>query len=78
MNYFYKENSRESIAYYDRILDENPRHISSLNNKGYALSKLTRWDDALACYDAALQISPDDLSVLINKISSLRKKGNYQ
>jgi tetratricopeptide (TPR) repeat protein len=30
----------------------------------------------MKCYDAALKISPDDLSVLINKISSFRKQGN--
>ncbi|MGI9568070.1 MAG: tetratricopeptide repeat protein [Nitrosopumilus sp.] len=67
---------RESIVYYDRILKDNLKQISSLNNKGYALSKLKLWDDALASYDAALQIYPDDLSVL-TKISSLRKQGNY-
>ncbi len=31
----------------------------------------------MKCYDAALQISPDDLSIQINKISSLRKQGNF-
>ena len=30
----------------------------------------------MRCYDNALQIHPDDLSVLVNKISALRKKGN--
>jgi len=30
----------------------------------------------MKCYDIALQICPDDLSVLINKISSFRKQGN--
>ena len=68
---------REAITYYDKILDENPRHLSSLNNKGYALSKLKDYDNAMKCYDAALEISPDDLSVLINKISSFRKQGNF-
>ena len=28
---------QQAISYYDKILDEDPKHISSLNNKGYAL-----------------------------------------
>jgi len=66
----------QAITYYDKILDEDPKHISSLNNKGYALSKLKDFSAAMKCYDVALQICPDDLSVLINKISSFRKQGN--
>ena len=68
---------KESIAYYDKILKDNPEHISSLNNKGYALSKLKEFGNAIKCYDMALKISPDDVSLLVNKISSLRKQGNY-
>jgi tetratricopeptide (TPR) repeat protein len=68
---------REAITYYDKILNENPQHVSSLNNKGYALSKLKDFDNAIKCYDAALQISPDDLSLLVNKISAFRKQEKY-
>ena len=64
---------QQAISYYDKILDEDPKHISSLNNKGYALSKLKDFTNAMKCYDTALEICPHDLSVLINKISSFRK-----
>ncbi len=67
----------DAITYYDKILDENPQHVSSLNNKGYALSKLKDFDGALKCYDTALESYPDDLSLLINKISSFRKQGKF-
>ena len=60
---------QQAIVYYDKILDEDPKNISSLNNKGYALSKLKDFTHAMKCYDVALEICPDDLSVLINKIS---------
>ena len=66
---------REAITYYDKILNENPNHIGSLNNKGYALNKLKDYDGAIQCYDFALKLDPEDLSVIVNKISSLRKKG---
>jgi tetratricopeptide (TPR) repeat protein len=67
----------EAIEYYDKILGENPQHVSSLNNKGYALSKLKDFDNAIKCYDVALQSSPGDLSLLVNKISSFRKQEKF-
>jgi tetratricopeptide (TPR) repeat protein len=69
---------KEAISCYDKILNETPEHLSSLNNKGYALSKLKDYDNAIDCYDIALQISPNDFSVLVNKISSLRKQGHFE
>jgi len=71
---FLKGKYNEAISYYDKILDENPKHLSSLNNKGYALSKLKDYENAMKCYDLALDNHPDDLSVLVNKISSFRKQ----
>ena len=68
---------REAIVYYDKILHENPQHVGSLNNKGYALSKLKDFDGAIKCYDSALVSSPDDLSLLVNKISSFRKQEKF-
>ena len=69
---------QDAIIYYDKILNENPQHVSSLNNKGYALSKLKDFENAIKCYDIALENSPDDLSLLVNKISSFRKQKNLQ
>ena len=68
---------REAITYYDKILDENPQHVSSLNNKGYALSKLKDFENAIKCYNLALENFPDDLSLLVNKISSFRKQKKF-
>ena len=46
---FLKGKYHEAISYYDKILDENPKHLSSLNNKGYALSKLKDYQNAMKC-----------------------------
>ncbi len=75
---FLTGNIKESIRYYEMILEDNPNHISSLNNKGYALSKLKDYLGAMQCYERALEINPSDLSVLINKVSSLRKQRQYE
>jgi len=45
----------QAIVYYDKILTQDPKHISSLNNKGYALSKLKDFSNAMKCYDSALE-----------------------
>lgn len=66
---------KEAISYYDKILEENPNHLGCLNNKGYALSKLKDYDSALQCYNSALKMDSEDIPVQVNKISSLRKKG---
>ena len=60
---FLQGNFEQAINYYDKILGDDPKHVSSLNNKGYALSKLKDFTNAMKCYDTALKISPDDLSV---------------
>jgi tetratricopeptide (TPR) repeat protein len=46
--------------------------VSSLNNKGYALSKLKDFDGAMKCYDDALKEFPSALPILVYKISLLR------
>ena len=75
---FLKGKIKESIHYYDKILELNPTHLGSLNNKGYALSKLKDYSSALQFYERALKINPNDLSVLINKISTLRKQKQFE
>ena len=48
---FLKGKLKEAIEYYDKILEDYPKHISSLNNKGYALSKLKDFENAMKCYE---------------------------
>ena len=61
---FLQKKFQQAITYYDKILDEDPKNVSSLNNKGYALSKLKDFTNAMKCYEIALAISPDDLSLI--------------
>ena len=35
------------------------------------------YDGAIQCYDRVLKLDSGDLSILVNKISSLRKKGEF-
>ncbi len=48
------------------------------NNKGLALSKTGKFDEAIMCYDKALVINSKDYVVLNNKGSALYKKGETE
>ena len=75
---FFKKRFREASLMYNKVLSIDPKHIVALNNKGYSLSKLKDHVNTISCYDIALQILPDDKTLLINKISSLRKMKEYE
>ena len=75
---FLKKLYRDSLPIYDEILESEPGNIDVINNKGYALSKMKNYDKAILCYEQGLTINPNEKCLLINKISALRKKGNFE
>ncbi len=48
----------ESLKSYDDILARNQSNVRAWYLKGYTLSRLDRNEEALACYDRALEIDP--------------------
>ncbi len=48
----------ESLKSYDRILARNQSNARAWYSKGYTLSRLGRYYDAIICYDRALEIDP--------------------
>ncbi|MFD1000001.1 tetratricopeptide repeat protein [Ohtaekwangia kribbensis] len=46
----------KGIEAYDRALTINPNHSSSLNNKGYALILLDKFDEAIPLFDKAIEL----------------------
>ena len=63
----------EALAGYDRVLQQYPGHVPSLNNRGIVLSRLGRHAEALASVDAALAIDPADPISLNNRGEELQK-----
>ena len=63
----------DALELYEKILKKDSRNLVALNNKGYALTKLKRFEEALACYTSSLEIQPNDKTVQINKVSLFRK-----
>ena len=48
-------------------MEIKPDDAESLNNKGWTLYTLGNLDEAIKCYDKALEIKPDHANALKNK-----------
>ena len=57
---FLKKKFKDAILLYDEILKLDAENLNVINNKGYALSKIKNYDDAIACYDQGLKINPNE------------------
>ena len=72
---FLNKKFEDAIFQYELILQDDPHNLLALNNKGYSLTKLKKFEAAIECYNQSLKIKPDDKTVLVNKISAYRKTG---
>lgn len=59
-------NPRESILYFNKVLESNPDHLEALLNKGHALGRLGKYHDAIFCYECVLKIEKKNALGLIN------------
>jgi len=55
----------------------NPLFEVAWNNKGNALARLGKFEDALRCYDRALEIDPGYRGAWVNKGFVLTKLGRF-
>ena len=65
--YEQERNFEKAIKCYDKAIQIDPNHFTSLNNKGVALVALNRYDEALKCYDESLSIEPNYIEAWNNK-----------
>lgn len=70
------ENRKKEIENYDKILSDNPS-VKAWNNKGIALSERDRFDEAIKCYDKALELDPQDTDVWNNKGTALDRMERF-
>jgi len=70
------ENRKKEIENYDKILVDKPS-VKAWNNKGIALSERDRFDEAIECYDKALELDPQDTDVWNNKGTALDRMERF-
>ena len=54
-----KNNLKEALTLYNKILEVNPNHLPSLNNVAVILSDLKEYQKAKACYKKVIEINPN-------------------
>jgi tetratricopeptide (TPR) repeat protein len=47
-----------AIQSFDKVLSEDPRHSPALSAKGFSLARLGRPDEALRCFERAIELEP--------------------
>ncbi|MCK5158949.1 MAG: tetratricopeptide repeat protein, partial [Candidatus Heimdallarchaeota archaeon] len=62
-----KNKNEKAIEYFDRVIAAESENTMAWNNKGVALRKLGKIEDAINCYNKALSIDPDLSRALLNK-----------
>jgi tetratricopeptide (TPR) repeat protein len=72
----------EAIKCYDQILALNPENsrisCSAYLNKGNSLDNLCRYEDAIECYEKAIDRDPNLVTGFLNKGLSLTNLGKYE
>ncbi|HEY2679990.1 MAG TPA: tetratricopeptide repeat protein [Candidatus Udaeobacter sp.] len=68
----------ESIAYWERGLALNPRNTALLTEVAFTYAALRQFPTAKKLYDRALEILPNELSLLALKASVYQAEGNLQ
>ena len=58
------------------VWDLEPDNAAAYYNKGIALRNLEKYDEAIACYDKAIELEPDNAAAYYNKGIALQKHGN--
>jgi TolB-like protein/class 3 adenylate cyclase/Tfp pilus assembly protein PilF len=68
----------ESVAYWERGLALDPRNTALLTEVAWTYAALRQFPTALKLYDRALDILPNELSVMALKASIYQAEGNLQ
>jgi Flp pilus assembly protein TadD len=66
-------NEREALARLDRVVVDHPRYVPALINRGVALARLGRLEEARAEYLRALQLDPGNPDASYN-LDRLRER----
>jgi len=75
MLYSKNKNVEEAICYFDKALVTEPNLASAYYLKATVLESKSVFDEALACYQRAVELDADDAEALMGKARILRRNG---
>ena len=70
-------NPKDALVFYNKVLENEPKHITALLKKGNILGKLGRYDHAIICYDKVI-VQEENLLALLNKGLAHHCIGQYK
>ena len=76
--YFSKGEFKLELDYLEEALTRYPNNSDLWNYKGVALAKLSRYDEAISCFDIAIMLNPKSANLWMNKGDSLSKQGRIE
>ena len=71
VEYYLKREYEKSIQTLNKIIND-PNYVYALNNKGVSLADLSKFNEAIECYDKALEINPKLVESWYNKGNALK------
>jgi len=75
--YYIQEKNELAMQYIDRAISINRRLAMAYNLRGLIFERLERFQDAIICYQDALRIIPEDVSLTYNLAGAFFKDKNY-
>jgi tetratricopeptide (TPR) repeat protein len=66
------------LDYLQEAINRYPNDSDLWNYKGVALAKLSRYDEAISCFDIAIMLNPKSANLLMNRGDSLSKQGRIE
>src|SRR5215217_3999394 len=71
--YYVRGDYKMADIFFEKVLEVEPNHIETLNNRGIVLSKLADYHKAKNCLEKVLKMDPKNI-VALNNIEILNKK----
>lgn len=77
MGYLNEQDQRyqKAVAYYDIAIEKNDAFEAAFNNKGLCLIELNQIEEALSCFDKALELDNSYIHANLGKAKVLRRLG---
>jgi tetratricopeptide (TPR) repeat protein len=76
--YFDKGEFKLELDYLQEAINKYPNNSDLWNYKGVALAKLSRYDEAISCFDIAIMLNPKSANLRMNRGDSLSKQGRIE
>ena len=78
MSFIERNQPKAAITLFNKIIKQDPKNIAALYNKGLALNRIKKYQDAVTCFNLLLEINPKDSQAYNNKGIAMAEMGDTQ